>query len=56
MADETSEAVRKREAGRQRGKPQHAPTAANLEKAMLLYGMGYPDADVAASDRVARAD
>lgn len=33
----------------QRGKPQHVPTAENLEKAVLLYGMRRSDAYVSAA-------
>lgn len=32
-----------------RGRPQHAPTAENLEKAILLYAADRSDADVAAA-------
>lgn len=32
-----------------KARPQHAPTAENLEKAVVLYGLGRKDADVAAA-------
>jgi hypothetical protein len=33
----------------QRARPQHAPTAENLEKAVLLYALGRKDAEVASA-------